>query len=498
MALVAGIDVGTQSTKVIVYDTQQKKIITTRSAPHRIISKPDGTREQEASWWTDAITTCFLAMPNEVRKQIAAIGVSGQQHGFVPVDKTGQVLHPVKLWNDTSTAQECQQLTDCAGGETSLLAQEGNLILPGYTASKVLWLKQHAPLAYHQLAYILLPHNYINYWLTGLYSCEYSDASGTALLDVPRRRWSKRLLHCIDADRDLSEALPPLIAADEVAGTVTEDIAALLGIPAGIPVSSGGGDNMMSAIGTGSVTEGTLTMSLGTSGTIFGISHRPIVDAQGYLALFCSATDSYLPLLCTMNCTVASELSRQLFSRSITEFNEIAAQGPIGADGVIMLPYFHGERTPNLPQGRGCIMGLHGSNMTEANICRAALEGAIFGLKLGLDIFKSLDYHAEEIRLIGGGANSSLWRSLVANICNLPVVIPQVTEAAAFGAALQAYWCLSHNQGSNITIKEITDEHVTVDTASTCLPVESDVVSYRSVYENYRRYAKAVEPLFTS
>jgi xylulokinase len=496
MALVAGIDVGTQSTKVIIYDTQQKTIIAEQSAPHQIISKGDGTREQKASWWTDAITNCFLSIDASVRKQIAAIGVSGQQHGFVPVDVSGNVLHTVKLWNDTSTVRECQMITDCAGGESSLLAQEGNLILPGYTASKILWLKHHAPQAYSQLAHILLPHNYINFWLTGTYTCEYSDASGTALFDTRKRTWSKRLFACIDTERDLTQMFPPFIDAHEAAGTVTGEIAELLGIPAGTLVSSGGGDNMMSAIGTGSVTEGTLTMSLGTSGTIFGTSDRPIVDDQGYLALFCSATDSWLPLLCTMNCTVASELSRHLFGRSISQFDAIASQAPIGSDGVIMLPYYNGERTPNLPRGKGCIMGLHASNMTEANIFRAALESAIFGLKLGLEIFEDLDYHAREIRLIGGGAKSSLWRSLVANICNITVVRPQVTEAAAFGAALQAYWCLCHHHREHLTIKEITDEHVAIDPQGISIPVASDVESYRSVYENYRKYANTVEPLF--
>lgn len=497
MAIVAGIDVGTQSTKVICYDTEEKKILASSQAPHDLISKDDGTREQEAGWWIQAIQICFQHIDSSVRKQISALGVSGQQHGFVPLDAQGKVLYPVKLWNDTSTTEECEILTRCAGGAEALLQNEGNLILPGYTAPKILWFKRNKPDLYKKLAHIALPHDYINYWLTHTYTMEFGDASGTALLDISSRTWSSRLLNCLDSERDLQALLPPLIEAHEPAGFVTKEAAEQLGIPIGIPVSSGGGDNMMGAIGTGTVQDGTLTMSLGTSGTIYGASDTPIIDNQGLLAAFCSSTGNWLPLLCTMNCTVASEITRNLFKRDVSSFDQIAKQAPIGANGVIMLPYFNGERTPNYPHGNGSIFGFNLQNMTEANINRAALESAIFGLRLGLEAFADLNYQAKEIRLIGGGAKSPVWRQMVADICNLPVVIPTISEAAALGAALQAFWCLENHSGSGEQIDTIVTEHVSLDTKATCKPVEQHVDAYAEVYSTYKDYVSLVKPMYT-
>lgn len=492
MAIVAGIDVGTQSTKVICYDTQRKTILASASAPHQLISRGDGSREQEAVWWTDAITACFNEIDIAIREKVEAIGVSGQQHGFVPVDKDGHVLHTVKLWNDTSTANECDALTKCAGGTDALLSKEGNLILPGYTASKILWFKNNHPDKYAKMAHVLLPHDYINYWLTGEAVMEYGDASGTALLDIKSRTWSKRLIDCIDSN--LLKALPALIEAHMPSGYLLGSVASSLGLKEGIVVSSGGGDNMMGAIGTGTVSDGTLTMSLGTSGTIFGASDKPIIDPQGLLAAFCSSTGNWLPLLCTMNCTVASEVTRELFEKGVKEFDAYASEAPIGCEGVVMLPYFNGERTPNYPRGKGCLMGFDLTNMSEKNISRAALESAIYGLKLGLDAFNALGYEAREIRLIGGGAKSPVWRQMVADVCNLPVVVPKIGEAAAFGGALQAYWCLL---GETASIADIVAEHVELERESACLPIEENVKEYAKAYQNYLTYVSAVEEIFS-
>ena len=496
MAVVAGIDIGTQSTKVICYDTDAKTILATTQAPHELISHEDGTREQEAQWWISAMTSCFQSMDGAIRERICALGVSGQQHGFVPVDAQGKVLHPVKLWNDTSTSAECDLITSCAGGTESLLENEGNLILPGYTASKILWFKRTHLDKYSRMAHILLPHDYINFWLTGEAVMEYGDASGTALLDIRTRTWSKRLLACLDDRRDLSTVLPRLIEAHQCAGYTTAEAARTLGIPEGIPVSSGGGDNMMGAIGTGTVRDGTLTMSLGTSGTLFGASDKPVVDPQGLLAAFCSSTGNWLPLLCTMNCTVASEVTRSLFEQGVAAFDASAQQAPIGCEGVVMLPYFNGERTPNYPHGRGSLFGFDLHNMTRQNISRAALESAIFGLKLGLDAFRDLGYSAKEIRLIGGGAKSKVWRQMVADVCNLPVVIPAISEAAAFGAAIQAYWGLTHTTGKAEDLGELVAAHVKLETEAACNPIPDHVKAYEKAYETYRTYVATVGPIY--
>jgi xylulokinase len=497
MKTAVGIDIGTQSTKVIFYDWERREVAAEASAPHQMISRDDGTREQDASWWVAAVRTCFAAVPPEIRASAAAVGVSGQQHGFVPVDGDGRVLRPVKLWCDTSTAAECAQLTGAYGGEERLLEGPGNLILPGYTASKILWLKNRHPELYAAMRTILLPHDYINFYLTGEYTMEYGDASGTALLDVVTRTWDRELLHALDPERDLLSLLPRLLAAGEPAGFVTEERAAELGIPAGIPVSAGGGDNMMGAIGTGTVEDGFLTVSLGTSGTIYGYSDRPIVDPQGYLAAFCSSTGGWLPLLCTMNCTVASEETRRLFGRELAEFNAEAAKAPAGAEGVIMLPYFNGERTPNFPNGRACILGCTGATMNERNIARAAMESAILGLKMGLDSFLRLGFTPVEVRLIGGGAKSPLWRQIAADVFDLPISVVKMEEAAALGAAIQALWTYNSLKGRPEGIDVLTREHVSLDTAKACTPDPAAAARYREVYRTYSGYVEALSGLFS-
>lgn len=496
MSIVAGIDTGTQSSKVVCYDIEKHDVLFTANAPHELVSREDGSREQEASWWLEAIVSCFSRIPVEIKKRIVALGVSGQQHGFVPVDGDGSVLYPVKLWCDTSTAQECDILMENAGGRRKVLAETGNYVMPGYTASKILWFKNNHPDLYARMAHILLPHDYINWWLTDSYTMEYGDASGTGLLEVCSRTWYKPLLMAIDSCRDIASLLPPLIQAGTPAGTVCQRAAEALGVPEGILVSCGGGDNMMGAIGTGTVSDGSLTMSLGTSGTLFGASDTPVVDPAGRLAAFCSSTGNWLPLLCTMNCTVASEQTRNLFGLSVKEFDQLAATAPVGSDGVAMLPYFNGERTPNYPRGEGMLAGFSPANMTKANIARAAMESAIFGMKLGLDAFIELGYHPKTLRLTGGGANSPFWRQMAADVCGLPVSVPKVGEAAAFGAALQAWWTVALSKGEYRPIEEIVLEHVGFDEKSACEPETEATGRYEKAYRHWKEYVDTMAPLF--
>ncbi len=468
MNTVIGIDNGTQSTKVVFYDYENKTVAASASAPHDLISRDDGSREQKASWWIQALESCFDQIDPDVKMTARAVGVSGQQHGFVPLDGEGNVLRDVKLWCDTSTAAECRELSEAFGGDRKLLEETGNLVLPGYTASKILWFKKNHPGEYARMAHVLLPHDYLNFYLTGEYVMEYGDASGTALLDVKKREWHKELVKALDPGRDMMACLPRLIKSWEPAGTVLPSVAERLGIPAGIPVSSGGGDNMMGAVGTGTVRDGVLTMSLGTSGTLYGYSDTPIIDPEGNLAAFCSSTDGWLPLLCTMNCTVATEQMRQLFDYGVREFDQLGASAPAGSEGILTLPFFNGERTPNFPNGKGCLMGMTASNVKKENLFRSAMESAILGMKLGLDSFQKLGFQAREVRLIGGGANSAVWRQITADILDLPVVVPLASEAAALGGALQALWCLKKADGADI--RTLADEHVALDSSKSLYP----------------------------
>ena len=492
MKITAGIDLGTQSLKVVLYDYEEKRIAAQASCFLELISKEDGTREQKTEWYDAALKNAFEKLPAELRSRIEAVGVSGQQHGFVPLDKEGKSLYNVKLWNDTSTAEECRSLTELAGGDAEVIREVGNLMLPGFTAPKILWLKNHFPEAWKKLRYILLPHDYVNYVLTGNYVMEAGDASGTALFNPAKRAWSQKL--CSLIDEHLYDLLAPLIASDKKAGTVSQKAARLLGIPEGIPVSSGGGDNMMGAIGTGTVSDGFLTMSMGTSGTLYGYSDKPIADPEHGLSGFCSSTGGWLPLLCTMNCTVATEQIRSLFGLSVADFDHLAEAAPAGAQGVRVLPFFNGERTPNLPKGRASITGLTMTNSSRQNICRAAMESAVFALKGGLDAFKKLGFEPKEIRLIGGGAKSPLWRQIAADIMNVPVSVPVSEEAAALGAAVQALWCLEG--GTPDRIKSLCAEHIRLNKEKSAQP-GSAVCEYEQAYRDYNELLGQLSPLYT-
>lgn len=496
MAFIAGIDNGTQSTKVLIYDSETKETVALSSSNHDIISKENGTREQLASWWIDALKDCFDKIDSKIKSQIKAIGVSGQQHGFVPVAEDGSVLSSVKLWCDTSTIKECEEITNCLGGREKVIAIAGNEIKTGYTASKVLYFKKHSPQLYKKMRWIMLPHDYLNFFLTGKPTMEYGDASGTAFFDVKKRTWSKEILKAIDSERNLLDCLPPFVESDQWAGTVCEKAAKLFGIPEGAYVSAGGGDNMMGAIGTGTVSEGDLTMSMGTSGTLYGASANPVVDEQGRLAAFCSSTGIWLPLLCTMNCTVSSEVTRSLFNQDLERLNEKASSAPIGCEGVVMLPYFNGERTPDYPNGKGCLFGFTLTNMTEANITRAAMESSVYAMKYGLDAFVSLGFKPKAIKLIGGGSKSAFWRQMVADVTNLPVSIPENTEAAAFGGVMQALFVLEKSQGKVSSIREITDRYVQMQENNTCKPNPENHQKYNEAYANWLKHVELVKPIY--
>ena len=490
---VAGIDLGTQSMKVVIYDYEKKEIIEKASCPMDLISEADGTREQTTEWFDKGLEVCFGKLSAENKKTIEAIGVSGQQHGFVPLDKDGKALYNIKLWCDTSTTAECAYITKKAGGDAKVVKLLGNLMLPGFTAPKILWLKNNKPEAFAKLAYIMLPHDYLNWKLTGEYVMEYGDSSGTALFDSKNRCWSKKICDIIDPS--LLGKLPKLIEAHEAAGKVSAATAAAYGIPEGIPVSAGGGDNMMGAVGTGTVADGFLTMSMGTSGTLYGYSDKPIADPANGLSGFCSSTGGWLPLLCTMNCTVATEFVRGLFELDVKDLDKIAAEAPCGSEGVIVVPFFNGERTPNLPNGRASITGMTAANTNRANIARASLESAVFAMRGGLDAFRKLGFQPKEIRLIGGGSKSPLWRQIAADIMNLPIRVPALDEAAALGGAVQALWCLK-SQSGKCDIAALCAEHITLDTSKSADPIPANVAAYDKAYAEYQKMVDTVAPLY--
>jgi len=481
--LVIGIDSGTQSTKALVVDTKNGKVLGVGAKAYGLIGGlPAGAKEQHPVDWIDATESSIRAALKRAKataSEVRAIGVSGQQHGFVPLDKKGQVIRPAKLWCDTSTAAECDEIMAKLGGLKGAIKELGNAVLPGFTAGKILWLKKHEPKRFKRLATVLLPHDYLNYWLTGNAVMEYGDASGTALLNVRTRKWSRKTLKAIDIG--LEAKLPKLISSDQPAGLLQASTAKRLGLKTDVVVSSGGGDNMMGAIGTGNTSPGVVTASFGTSGTIYACAGKPVIDSKGEIAAFCDSTNRWLPLLCTMNVTVATELIRKDFKWTHAQYEAAARRAPAGSDGLLLLPYLEGERTPNVPNGTGVYFGVRAGTFTEKHFARATMEGVTLGMNYGLRRLQKLGVKPMQIRATGGGASSKLWRQIMADVFNTEVVTLKVGEGAAYGAALQALWSLRNSCGDSISIEEITDRFVKLNKRETCEPNSDNVLIYREV-----------------
>lgn len=495
--LFIGIDSGTQGSKAVVLDRDTGAILAVAYETHSMIENNEGRREQNPEWWT---TACRKVLKKVLAKvdasAVRAIGVSGQQHGMVALTASGEVIRPAKLWCDTETAPQCATITERMGGEARVIESIGNSVAAGFTASKIAWMSENEPQNFDRLAMVLLPHDYLNYWLTGESKCECGDASGTAYFDVKKRTWSKELIAAIDPTGKLASCLPQLIESHEAVGTVRPDLADELGLPHDVLVASGGGDNMMGAIGTGNVESGVVTASLGTSGTIYAYSDTPIIDPQGELAAFCSSTGGWLPLVCTMNVTVSTEMLKSVIGMNNEELEKRSKLAPIGAEGIVLLPYFNGERTPALPSATASITGLNQHNFSKQNLCRAFMEGATLGLRYGLNVLRRLGVQPREIRLIGGGARSGVWRQMAADIFDSPVVCPLGEEAGALGGAIQAMWCFMHSQGQEVAIGELVKDCVSLDDTMSTQPVAAQVQKYDRVYDRFNALGEALKTTY--
>ncbi len=478
-----GIDNGTQSTKTVVVKGETGEVAGKATKAYGTIEGlPPGHKEQDHAVWIDALHETLKRALEESKvnsKDVKAIGVSGQQHGLVPLDDQGNVIRPVKLWNDTSTTEECEYLTNRLGGKEKVIDLLGLTIPPGFTASKILWLKRHEPGNFKRLRTILLPHDYINYYLTGRKVMEYGDASGTALMNIRTRKWCREILQAIDPD--LEGKLPPLQSSDKPAGKLREEVASVLGLDEDVLVSAGGGDNMMGAVGTGNTVKGIVTASFGTSGTIYAYSDVPTVDPEGEIAAFCDSTNAWLPLLCTMNVTVATEFARNLFNLSHDELTKAVEEAPAGSDGLMLLPYFEGERTPNVPDGTGVFYGLNSRTFDEPHFVRASMEGVTLGMNYGLNRMKELGIKPTQIRLTGGGSKNPAWRQIAADIFDAEVVCLKIDEGAAYGAALQALWTYANHIGKRMSIQEVTSRYVEVDEETWASPKSSNVRLYKDL-----------------
>ncbi len=482
-ALFLGLDVGTQGTKGLVIDAEARAVVARAASAYGLIEGlPAGHAEQHPDTWWSAVVEVVRALVQQLgprEGELRALGVSGQQHGLVALDRAGAVIRPAKLWCDTSCDAEARELS----------AQLGRPIPPGFTAPKILWLKRRETERFARLATVLLPHDWINLRLTGRACMEAGDASGTGLLDIARRTFDPDAMRAID--ERLADRMPPLVAPDQPIGEVLPEVARELGLPAGMRVSPGGGDNMMSALGSGATRPGIVTVSLGTSGTVFTHSDRPVIDPEGWIAPFCDSTGGWLPLLCVMNAGGVLEEVRE-HARAPNDHAALtrAAQGvEPGCGGVLFMPYLMGERAPNLPGASGALLGMRHGSLDPAVLYRAAIEGVSLNLGWGVERMRALGIRVDAVRLVGGGARNPLWAQVLADVLDAPVHVLAETESAALGAALQAAWCGSREKGS--ANGPTTDIDALAQTWSsgaidTCAPQPMCVSVYRGMQDRLR------------
>jgi xylulokinase len=379
---------------------------------------------------------------------IGSIGLSGQMHGSVFLGDGSKPLRPALLWNDQRTAEQCAQIEQRAGGRETLIELVANPALTGFTAPKILWVRQHEPRVYEKTKHILLPKDYIRYRMTGEYATEVSDASGTLLLNVVERTWSDELLELLEIDKSL---LPRLHESPEVTGTLHEEAARALGLRAGIPVVGGGGDQAAGAVGNGIVATGIVSATLGTSGVVFAHSDQPTRDPDGRVHTMCHAVPGKW---CVFGCMLSAGGSFQWLrnelgaaeikaarKNGVDPYELLVAQAqkaPVGSEGLFFLPYLTGERCPHPdPCARGGWIGIT-SRTTRDMLIRSLLEGVTFGMRDALEIMRQMGIPIREVRASGGGARSDFWRHLQADVYNTPIVITNATEGPAYGVALLA------------------------------------------------------------
>jgi xylulokinase len=431
VAVLIGIDVGTSGTRALAVTTEGE-LVAEATRPHELLTPRPGWTEQHPSEWWEACKG-VLAEAAAAGGEIVGLGVTGQMHGSVFLDASGEVIRPALLWNDQRTADECDEITSRVG-EARLLELAGNPALTGFQAPKVLWLARHEPDAYARVQSVLLPKDYVRFELTGERATDASDASGTLLLDVRERDWSDEILDALEIPRSW---LPRVYEGPEATATVRDDVADELGLPRGLPVAAGGGDNAAAAVGVGVVREGSVSTSIGTSGVLFAHRDAFTPDPSGRVHAFCHAVPGAWHLM-AVTLSAGGSLSwwRDRWDVSFDELIDEASSVEPGAEGLLFLPYLTGERSPHLdPHARGGFVGLTVRH-ERAHMTRAVMEGVAFSMRDGLEIMRGLGTPDEDMRAVGGGARSPLWLRLQAEVYGRAIRRTEVDEGPAYGAAL--------------------------------------------------------------
>jgi len=491
MAYILGIDIGTSGTKTVLF-TETGTAIASHTVDYPLYHPENGWAEQEPEDWWNAVcatTRAVLAQGGIKAEEVKAIGLSGQMHGLVMLDAGGQVLRRSIIWCDQRTGKECEEMTGILTRER-LIEITANPALTGFTASKILWVRNNEPAVYEKCRHVLLPKDYIRYKLTGEFATEVSDASGMQLLDVPKRQWSDEVLSALSIDKTL---LGKVYESVEVTGVVHTEASAATGIAVGTVVVGGAGDNAAAAVGTGTVRNGSAFVTIGTSGVVYAHTDKPVIDPLGRVHTFCCAVPNEWHV---MGVTQAAGLSLQWFRDNFCQAEKEAAKGmgvdpyelmtaaaariPIGAERLLYLPYLMGERTPHLdPDCRGVFFGLSALH-TKSHMLRAVMEGVSYSLNDCLGILRGMGVAPEALIACGGGGKSPFWRQMLADVCNCGIKTIHASEGPALGVAILG----AVGAGLYTSVDEACQAIIKENTVS--VPVAGDARQYAKMYEMYR------------
>ena len=483
-----GIDLGTSAVKILLVDAAGT-VVRTVTKEYPLYFPHPGWSEQEPDDWWNAVSEGIRELTKDAgAENICGIGAAGQMHGLVVLDEKDEVIRPAILWNDGRTSAETAWLNEKIGREKlSLLT--ANIAFAGFTAPKILWMAKNEPENFARIAKIMLPKDYINYSLTGVHACDYSDASGMLLLDVKNRCWSEEMLEICGVKRG---QMPQLFESFDVIGTVTPGIAESLGLPPSVKVVAGAGDNAAAAVGTGTAEDGSCNISLGTSGTIFIVSDSFRVDPNNALHAFAHAGGNYH----LMGCMLSAASCNKWFCSDILKTEDYEAEQAgiteemLGTDSVFFLPYLMGERSPiNDTDARGMFIGMT-MDTSRCDMVQAVLEGVAFAIRDSFEVAKSLGLAIESSKLCGGGAKSLLWQKILANVLNIPLDIPEAEEGPGYGAAMLAMTA----GGEYPDVKTCAETLVKIKTRIN--PDAALAARYEKQYHKFRKIYPAVKELF--
>ena len=483
-----GIDLGTSAVKLLLVDGGGIILnAITREYP-LVFPRPGWSEQHPEDWWQAVRFSVPELLEGYDANAVKGIGVGGQMHGLVALDENDNVIRPAILWNDGRTAEETEWLNTKVG-KGKLSEYTGNIAFAGFTAPKLLWMKKHEPENFARIKKIMLPKDYINYRLTGIHSCDYSDASGMLLLDVKNRCWSQQMLD-ICGIREVQ--MPQLFESYEVIGTLLPEIATALGLSEHVKVVAGAGDNAAAAVGTGTVGNGACNISLGTSGTIFIASDTFGVDPNNALHAFCHADGRYH----LMGCMLSAASCNKWFCEKILKTADYAAEQAditddrLGNNRVFFLPYLMGERSPiNDTDARGTFIGLS-MDTTRADMVQAVLEGVAFAIRDSFEVAKGIGICVERSKMCGGGAKSPLWRRIMANVLNIPLELPQTEEGPGYGGAMLAMvGCGEYDSAADCAA-------ALVRTTGTIEPDPEITSRYEAQYQKFRKIYPSVKNLF--